>query len=87
MNFMLPITLKVCLFFLFCAGHQVHGDADSHVSVLWLAEPHRSRAVREVSQSDHDRTRGLQEGGQDRALQAQREGAPVRDERQAGGDR
>jgi hypothetical protein len=33
-----------------------------------LVEPHGPRAVREVSRSDHDRTRGLQESGQDRAL-------------------
>ncbi len=59
------------------ASHQVHGDADDQDGVLRLAEPLRPQAIREVSRPDHHRAGRLQEGGQDGALQAQWEGAPV----------
>jgi hypothetical protein len=36
------------------AGHQVYSDTDNQVGVMWLAEPHGPRAVREVSRSNRD---------------------------------
>jgi hypothetical protein len=59
------------------AGHQVYSDADDQVSVLRIPEPFGPGAVREVSRPDRDRASGLQNGGQDGTVQAQREGLPV----------
>jgi hypothetical protein len=53
-------------------------------ATLRLAEPCRSRAVREVPRPNHHRASRLQAGSQDGTPQAPREGAPVRDERQEG---